>query len=122
MAILNRKITDKEYQKLADETGVSQYDLQKLNSMGLLRDNVMRDLLISHDYKKVKRTQIYNPSQIITRLAMFYHVGRQTVINAVCRKTATRYFCEECGKLIPKPQYIRNNGLCDDCVAKSIEI
>ena len=33
------KLSEAEFQKLAEETGVSQYDIEKLYSMGLIRDN-----------------------------------------------------------------------------------
>lgn len=122
MAKLKIQLTDKEFQKLAEETGVSQYDLQKLNSMGILQDPVLLDLLIQHDFKIVKRADKYRTSQIITRLAMFYHVNRTRVMNAIGSKRVSNYFCEECGKLISKSEYRRNEGLCDDCVAKSIEL
>ena len=50
---LNIQLTDKEFQKLSEETGVSQYDIQKLYSMGILRDYSLVSLLIRHDFKTI---------------------------------------------------------------------
>ncbi len=43
---LKIQLTDKEFQKLSQETGVSQYDIQKLYSMGIMKDGPLMDLLI----------------------------------------------------------------------------
>lgn len=119
---LNIQLTDKEYQKIAEEMNVSQYAIQKLHSIGALRENVLLDLLIRHDYKIIHRRTKYKPSQIITRLSMFYHVTREKVKAAAWSSSVSNHYCEECGKLIRKCEYVRNEGLCDDCVAKTIEI
>ena len=50
---LNIQLTDKEFPKLSEETGVSQYDIQKLYSMGILRDYSLVSLLIRHDFKTI---------------------------------------------------------------------
>ena len=114
------KLSEAEFQKLAEETGVSQYDIEKLYSMGLIRDNKVLDFLIRHDFFKVKRSDKYRTSQIVTRIAMFYHVAETRVYNAIYNKRMSRYYCKECGKLIRKSEFTRNEGLCDNCVAKSI--
>ena len=119
---LNIQLTDKEFQKLSEETGVSQYDIQKLYSMGILRDYSLVSLLIRHDFNAVRRKGRYRPAQIVTRLMMFYHVSRTRVLTAIYQQRSTNYYCEDCGKLIPKYEYVRNAGICDDCVAKSIEL
>ena len=119
---MNIKLTDKEFQKLAEDTGVSEYDLQKLHSMGMLKETIMLDHLICHDFNKVKRMDKYRTSQIITRLAMFYHVSKDRIANAINRKRVAPCYCEKCGKLIRKAEYNRNGGLCDGCVVASIEL
>lgn len=119
---LKIQLTDKEFQKLSQETGVLQYDIQKLYSMGIMKDGPLMDLLIRHDFKAVRQKGKYRPSQIVTRLTMFYHVSRERVLAAIYQTRASNYFCEECGKLIRKAEYMRNAGICDDCVAKTIEL
>lgn len=120
--ILHIQLTDREFQKIADEAGISQYVLQKLSSIGLLREPRMLDLLIRSDFKKISRTKNYRRSQIITRLEMFYHVPRARVCAAISNAKFYRCYCEECGKMITKSEFNRNEGLCDTCVAASIEI
>lgn len=120
--MINIKLTDREFQKLSEETGISQFILQKIYSMELMRDSKITDILIEHDYKILRQQDKYKPSQIITRLSMFYHVTKHRIQAIVKHKRFMQYYCEDCGKLIPKYLYTRNEGLCDDCVAKSIEI
>lgn len=119
---LQIQLTDKEFQKIAAKTGVSQYDLQKLYSMGMLRERGMQDVLIRYDYYKIRSLGKYKPSQIISRLMMFYHVSRDAVAGAVYNRAKTQYYCENCGKLLKKSEYKKNDGLCSDCVTKSIEL
>lgn len=119
---LKIQLTDKEFQKLSKETGVSQYDIQKLYSMGIMKDAPLRDLLIRHDFRAVRQKGRYRPSQIVTRLMLFYHVPRSRVLTAIYQRHSRNYYCEECGKLIRKCEYMRNAGICDDCVAKTIEL
>ncbi len=120
--VLKVQLTDKEFQKLAAQTGVSQYDIQKLYSMGVLRERGLQELLIRYDYDKIRSLGKYRPSQIISRLVMYYHVSREVVSGSVYNRTKTQYYCEDCGKLIKKSEYKRNDGLCDDCVSRSIEL
>lgn len=119
---LQIKLTDTEFRKLSEETGVSQFDIEKLYAMKLMQDSMILNYLIRHDFYAVKRLGRYKPSQIVTRIVMFYHVTRTRVIAALTSHNAASYYCEECGKIIRKCDYLRNEGLCDDCVAKSIEL
>lgn len=57
------QLTDAEFQKLAEETRVSSFDLQKIYSMGLMRDPAILNFLIRHDFKMVKRMGKYRSSQ-----------------------------------------------------------
>lgn len=116
------KLSEAEFQKLAEETGVSQYDIEKLYSMGLMKDSVVLEFLIRYDFFKVKRSGKYRTSQIVARIAMFYHVSHYRVLNAIYDKKVPLHYCTECGKLIRKSEFTRNEGLCDTCVAKSIEL
>lgn len=119
---LRIELTDREFQKLAEQTGISQYDLQKLYSMGLLRDRGVMNVLMRYDYHKISRFGKYTPGQIYSRLAMFYHIPKENIASTIYGTNVSKYFCGECGKLIKKSEFKRNDGICDECVAKSIEI
>lgn len=116
------QLTDREFQKLAEEIGVSEFDLRKLNSLGILRDGALLDILIQHDFKKIRRTGKYKTSMIVARLAMFYHTPQSRILNAIHSKNVSLYYCKECGKLIKRAEYMRNKERCDECVIKSIEL
>lgn len=120
--LLRSKITEKEFKKLAEETGVSQFDIQKLYAIGLFSERRVLDMLIRYDYTRIKNIDKYKPSQVVKRLSMAYHVSYGTVRKAINSVNVHSYYCKECGKLINRSQYVRNEGLCDDCVAKSIEL
>lgn len=116
------QLTDREFNKLAEDVGVSAYDLQKLYAIGLLHAPSVLDFLIHRDFKKIKRRDKYQTSQVVARLAMYYNVSRDKVLNAVHLKRVASWYCSECGKLIRKREYNKNNGKCNDCAIRSIEI
>ena len=119
---LQMQLTDNEFRKLAEQTGISQYDLQKLYSMNMLKERSILDLLIRHDYHVINRLGKYKPAQIFSRLAMYYHVSVTKISSAVYVGKMTKYYCEECGKLIRKSEYKKNDGLCNECVTRAIEL
>lgn len=116
------QLTEKEFVKLSEITGVSHHDLQKLYVMGILNETVTLDHLIKYDFDTIRRKDKYRPGQIITRLADYYTVSKSKIMGAAYRKGHQRHFCQQCGKKVKAAEFTRNNGLCDDCVAKSIEV
>lgn len=116
------QLTEREFNKLSEEVGVSRYDLERLYSIGLLHNNVVLDFLIRHDFHWIKRKGKYKTAQVVTRLAMFYNVSKNRVYNAIHNKNVPSHYCQECGRLIRKWEFDKNEGLCSECVIKSIEI
>lgn len=116
------QLTEKEFVKLSDITGIPHHDIQKLYVMGILNEAVTLDHLIKYDFDTIRHQDKYRPGQIITRLADYYAVSKNKVKQAAYRKEHQRHFCEQCGKKIKASEFTRNNGLCDNCVAKSIEV
>ena len=116
------RLEDAEIRKLSEITQISEFDLQKLYTEGLLNDSAVLNRLMKYDFQLIKRMGKYRPGQIIARIAMKYHVSTNRVHTAIYQKKAPLVDCEECGKLVGKAEYNRNNGLCDNCVAKSIEL
>lgn len=116
------ELKDEEFQKVAEVTGVSAFDLQKLYSMGMFRESMLLDTLIRYDFKKLKAMDKYRTTHIIMRLMDKYHVSRDKVATAVSFKNKRYLYCQKCGKRIGKAMFVRNDGICDNCVAKSIEI
>lgn len=116
------QLTEKEFVKLSEITGIPHHDLQKLYTMGIFNEAVTLDVIIKHDFDVIRKRDKYRPGQIIKRLADYYSVSTNKVTQAIYRKEHRRHYCEQCGKKIKAAIYKRNNGLCDDCVAKSIEV
>ena len=120
--MINIRLEDAEIRKLSEITQISEFDLQKLYTEGLLNDSAVIKRLMKYDFQFLKRMGKYRPGQIIARIAMTYHVSVNRVHTAIYQKRASLVYCEKCGKLVGKAEYNRNNGLCDNCVAKSIEL
>ncbi len=116
------RLKESDFEKLAEVTGVSQFDLQKLYSMQLLNDSVALDLLIKQDFKRLRHKDKFRAAHIIARLSEHYAVSEEKVRNAAYCKAKRYYYCEQCDRRIAKRVYTRNNGLCDKCAAAAIKL
>lgn len=116
------RLKEQDFEKLAEATGVSQFDLQKLYSMQLLHDSVALDLLIKHDFKRLRYKDKFRTAHIVARLSEYYAVSQEKVRNAAYCKAKRYYYCEKCDRRIAKRIYARNNGLCDKCAAEAIKL
>lgn len=116
------RLGDREFGKLSEITGVSDFDLQKLYSIGLLNEGLSLTHIIKHDYNTIRRMGKYSGSQIAMAIAKKYGVTTSRVYNAMHNKKSRTYYCEICGKQIPKLTFTKNKGWCDDCVVDSIEV
>lgn len=116
------RLKEQDFEKLAEITGISQFDLQKLYAMQLLHDSIVLDLLIKHDFKKLRYQDKFRPTHIIARLSEHYAVSEEKVRNAAYCKPKRYYYCEKCDRRIAKRVYLRNQGICDKCAVAAIEL
>lgn len=116
------RLDDTEIEKLSDAIGVSVMDLQKLYTMGMLKEKAALECLVRYTYGKIKKMGNYTPTQIFFMLTNKYKISRYAAQSMVYNKHKSRYYCDKCGVEIKKSQYIRNDGLCDKCVALSVDL
>lgn len=116
------RLGENEISKLAEATGIGVIDLKKLYSMGLLKENAAIACLVRHDYARLKKMGKYSPSQLFFALTNKYKITRYTAQNMVYPKHKRKYYCEQCGSEIRKHEYCSNGGLCNKCVALSIDL
>lgn len=116
------RLDNNEIEKLSDATGVSVMDLQKLYAMGMLKESAALECLVRYTYGKIKKMGNYTPTQIFFMLTNKYKISRYAAENMVYSKHKPKYYCEKCGVEMKKSQYIRNDGLCDKCVALSVDL
>lgn len=116
------RLRQKDIERLAIITDGSVDYLTKLVSMGLIDHNYAIDQLIKYSYKKLKATRRYTPAQMIEALMREYGASKSKVQNAIYNKRASEHYCSECMKKIPASMSRRNDGLCDSCLAKQIQI
>lgn len=116
------KLREKEIEKLSIILQIPLFNVEKMASMGLIYEPNAIDLLVVHDWKKLKRDNKYTVKQIIQALMDEYQISRTKVQSAVYGKRKHTYSCNQCGKRITKSESVRNNGICDKCVSKTIEL
>lgn len=116
------KITDTEIMKLSEALEVPYDTLQKLYSMNILHQPSIYRVLVKHDYTRIRRSDRYRPSQIVQAVANKYKLSVATVHDMVHRKPPRWFYCNECGKTISHREYLRGEGLCDECFARTIEV
>lgn len=114
------RIRDKDIQRLATITKVSQDDMAKLVSMGLIDHNPAMRLLVKYSVQKLKRKKYYKVRQIVSAVAQEYGVKERFVTDSMYSRQRRIHYCSECMRKISAADNKRNHGLCDDCVAKHI--
>lgn len=118
------KLRDKDLNKLSGITQISVETLKKLESMNLLDEIEVRNLLILTDWRKLKLKQDkkYTTAQIVGAIVNEYQVSTSKVENIIYEKKKSMYWCKLCEKRISKGEYQRNDGVCDKCVTQSIKL
>jgi hypothetical protein len=109
-------------QKLADITNVPLSCIESLRDCGVLNEKEARDKLIRSDYWALVKTKKFTHNQILEKLSGIYDVDKQKVQKVVKVKPKKIYHCKICGSQMRKSDYIRNDGICDRCISKSIKI
>jgi hypothetical protein len=115
------KLRPKDIEKLSGIIKIPIADLARMSAMHILNEGAIIDLLIRYDFRKTRKNKNYTAGQITFALMDEYKVSSGKVDMAVHAKTNKRCYCDKCGLKVRKPEYIRNKGVCDKCVAKSIE-
>lgn len=69
-----KKIEERELIELANISGISTFELQKLFAMGIIDESRALDYVIHDKYKKIRHMGKYKPAQIIQRLSEEYHL------------------------------------------------
>lgn len=116
------KLRDKDIEKLSGILQIPSYAIEKMSSMNLINDGLAIDMLITHDWKSVKRGRKYRSTLIIAALANEYQVSETKVKTAIYGKRKHIYSCSRCGRRVKKGEYVRNDTLCDACVTQTIEL
>lgn len=112
---------DKELEKISGLTGLDVIQVARLSQMGVLDEKKCIDMLILHDWRRLKMREKYKVSQIIDALAERYHVAPSRVKAVAYRPQKTKRFCTECGKAISGREYMKGNGKCRKCISTSID-
>ena len=117
-----KRIRDKALEKLSALTEVPLSELHKLHALGVFDSGAVFARLMAADFKRIRKCKRYTVRQIVTAIANEYQVAPSTVHNAIYEKKKREFICTKCGKVVKKVELNRNSGVCDDCVAKEIEV
>ncbi len=117
------KIGERHLQKLALITEVPLEKLVEFDTMGLLDDERVVDLVLMHDYRSLRRSpKKYTKRQCVMALAKEYNLKESRVGRAVSKRRTGSKYCKECGAEVTPFEYSRNDGICDVCVVNKIVI
>lgn len=116
------RLREKDIEKLSIILELPQYAIEKMAAMNMINDALAVDMLVVYDWKKLKRDKKYTVKQILQALMDEYQVSKTKVQAAVYGKRKRTYSCQLCGKRITKSESVRNEGICDACVSKTIEL
>jgi len=113
-------INDIFLQKVADITDVPVEYVQKMRDKGMLDQQRIYELLIRHDYHRLRCGGKLRSPQVIGKLIDFYQVNANKVYRALHVNTDRIYFCKCCGVQLSKGTYKQNGGMCNKCLANSV--
>lgn len=116
------RLREKDIEKLSIILQLPQYTIEKMAAMNLINDSLAVDMLMVYDWKKLRSSKRYTVKQILQAIMDEYQVSKTKVQAAVYGKRKRTYSCQQCGKRILKSESVRNSGICDACVSKSIEL
>lgn len=116
------QFTEDEYSKLADMTGIPMMDLVRLDSMGLLVNDVAVKMIMDYEFRMARRATKAIPKLIIQAIALKYGMSPSSVRRFLCTTTPKAHYCEKCKRELTKAERFRNKTICDDCAAKEIEL
>lgn len=114
------QFSENEYAKLSIVTGFPVVDLQKLDSMGLLVNEVAVKLVFEYEYKQQKKATKALPRLIIQAIANKYGLPVSKVRRFLFYREHPIFYCTKCQQEISRLEKKRNEGLCDKCMAESI--
>lgn len=116
------RIYDLYAQKIADITHIPYPYIVALRDQGILDQKAARDKLIFHDYWKLVKTKQFTEKQIIEKLSGVYNVNQRKIQYVIKQKPKRMCYCRNCGTQLSQNIFIRNDGLCDRCIAHQINL
>lgn len=116
------KIYDLFAQKVADITGIPYPYIIQFRDMGMMDQTEVRNILVRYDYWKLYKSQKLTNPQILVKLSGIYGINVQTIKSIIKNRTKKLCYCTQCGDSMPKKKYVLNEGVCDKCIAKTIEL
>lgn len=116
------QFTDDEYNKLSIVTGIPVYELQKLDALGLLVNEIAVKFVFEYEYRFQKEQCKVLPKLIFSAIAQKYGITPAKVRRYIFAKKNKVKYCDQCHLETSPSELKRNNGLCDQCVTKSITL
>lgn len=117
-----RRLKEEDIEKFSVISGVPIMDLGKLQALGVLSEKAILDHLIRHDFHHIKKGGKFTTRQIKAAIQLNYQISSGKVAKAIYDKRQHEAMCQQCGTVTKKAELKRNGGICDTCVAKSIEL
>lgn len=117
-----RRLTEKDLQKLSVILDTPLVVLQKLCNMNMLNDKTAVRLLIKHDFHHIRKGGKFTVKQILQAIQTEYQVSMAMIGSIIYETKKQEFVCKECGTAVRRAELIRNNGMCDTCVSKTINL
>lgn len=116
---MKKSITARELSDLARIMSVDEKTLSTLKS--IFDITKVRALLINEEYVREVKTHKYQKKQIIEALMRKYAVSRSVIEQIIYKKSPNKtHFCTRCAAAMTRYKFTRNEGVCDNCITKSI--
>lgn len=118
-----KSLTEKELNKISRLLDMGVDELKRLCKLGVVNVPSARNLIIKNDYQVNLSTGKYTKTSIIQALMIEYSSSRAKIESVIYEKgTNKREECKICGSEMSRYKYHKSDGICDDCVAKSIKL
>ena len=116
------RLRTKDINKLSGILNISATTLEEMASIGMLNAKGVRDLLIYHDWFRLRKNSKYTPANIYSVLSREDGVTKNTLSIIINSREVKTYTCHCCNKKISKHIHDKYDGLCKQCAVDNLQI
>jgi len=118
-----KPLTEKELRKLSVILETEVDGLRRLCDNDLINIPNSRNLLIKSDFEANLSNDRLTRGSIVHALMNEYDASRSKIEAVIYGKTLNKKeICKICGEDMSRYKYHKFNGVCDNCIAKSIKL
>lgn len=118
------ELTEKWVRQYAQANNINEDVIMQLFENDVLNPAAIKAFLIKFNMEKILKDTILNKNQAKKVLSNEYGVSESNIETIIYNKKTTPKgkHCILCGKEMSRYKFTKNQGICDDCLIKQVNI